>query len=153
MPFGLFDHLARILHYLPGDPQQFAVLGFLLLLPLLGSHPLDLLHAAASAAGAIGKSLHPVGKFVMEIFDQPSDGAHGVPQQGRIGGVMNVGFHYRGVDAELLAVFQTELDGRLDHGLVDGFQRGRREPVEGPVEGVVLGDEVAVETAVNPRRV
>jgi len=28
------------LHYLPGDPQQFAVLGFLLLLPLLGSHPL-----------------------------------------------------------------------------------------------------------------
>ena len=27
-----------------------------------------------------GKSLHPVGKFVMEIFDQTSDGAHGVPQ-------------------------------------------------------------------------
>ena len=49
----------------------------------------------------------------------------------------------RGVDAEFLAVFQTELHGRLDHGLVDGFQRGRRESVEGPVEGIVLGDQVA----------
>ena len=46
---------------------------------------------------------------------------------------MNIGFHDRGVDAEFLAVFQTELHGRLDHGLVDGFQRGRREPVEGVV--------------------
>ena len=78
--FGLFDRLARVLHYLPGDPQQFAVLGFLLLLPLLGSHPLELLHAAASAAGAIGKSLHPVGKLVMEISHQTSDSAHRVPQ-------------------------------------------------------------------------
>ena len=77
---GLFDHLARILHDLPGDPQQFAVFGFLLLLPLRGGHPLDLLHAAASAAGAIGKSLYPVGKFVLEIFDQTSDGAHRAPQ-------------------------------------------------------------------------
>jgi len=59
--FGLFDHLACILHYLPGDPQQFAVLGFLLLLALLGGHPLELLHAALSAAGAIGKALYPVG--------------------------------------------------------------------------------------------
>ena len=57
---------------------------------------------------------------------------------------MNIGFHDRGIDAEFLAVFQTELDGRLDHGLVDGFQRGRCESVEGPVEGVVLGDKVAV---------
>src|SRR2546422_4731264 len=33
-------------HHLPGDPQQFAVFGFLLLLPLLRGHPLDRLHAA-----------------------------------------------------------------------------------------------------------
>jgi hypothetical protein len=26
---------------------------------------------------------------------------------------MNVGFHHRGVDAQLLAVFQAELDGTL----------------------------------------
>src|SRR5438876_2565344 len=66
---------------------------------------------------------------------------------------MNVGFHYRGVDAEFLAVFQTELDGGLDYGLVDGFQRGRRESVEGPVEGVVLGDRVAVKLRKAAQRV
>ena len=86
------------------------------MLPLLGSHPLDLLHAAASATGAIGKALDTVGKLVMEFFDQTSNGADRVPQQGPIGRVMNVGFHYRGVDAEFLAVFQTELDGRLNYG-------------------------------------
>ncbi len=26
-PFGLFDHLARILHHLLGDPDEFAVFG------------------------------------------------------------------------------------------------------------------------------
>ena len=58
---------------------------------------------------------------------------------------MDVGFHHRGVDAEFLAVFQTELNGRLDYVLVDGSERGRSEPVEGPVEGVMLGDRVAIE--------
>src|SRR5204863_3602936 len=70
-----------------------------------------------------------------------------------IGGVMNVGFHYRGVDAEFLAILQTELHGRLDYGLVDGFQRSRREPVEGPVKGVVLGDKLAVELCKSAQRV
>src|SRR5450759_732217 len=66
---------------------------------------------------------------------------------------MNVSFHYRGVDAEFLAVFQTELDGRLDHGLVDGLERGRGEPVESPVESVVLGDQVAVKLRKAAQRV
>src|ERR1039457_7671940 len=66
---------------------------------------------------------------------------------------MNVGFHYRGVDAEFHAVFQAELDGRLNHGLVDGLQRGRGEAVEGPVEGVVLGDKVAVKLRKAAQRV
>src|ERR1039457_5691060 len=58
---------------------------------------------------------------------------------------MDVGFHHRGVDAQLLAVFQAELDRTLDHGLVDGLHGGRGEPVEGAVEGVVLGYAMAVE--------
>src|ERR1035438_2361556 len=57
---------------------------------------------------------------------------------------MNVGFHHRGVDAQLLAVFQAELDRTLDHGLVDGLHGGRGEPVKGAVEGVVLGYAVAI---------
>ena len=80
---------------------------------------LDRLHAAASAAGAVGKALHSVGKFLVEIFDEAGDGAHRVPQQGGVSGVMNVGFHHRGVDAESLAVFQPQLDSRLDHELID----------------------------------
>ncbi len=81
----------------------------------------------------------------MELVDQSRDGAQRVPQQGGIGGVMDVGFHHRGVDAQLLAVFQAELDRTLDYGLVDGLHGGRGEPVEGAVEGVVLGYAMAVE--------
>src|SRR5712691_5474894 len=66
---------------------------------------------------------------------------------------MNVGFHYRGVDAEFLAVFQTEFHGALDHKLVDGLERGWSEPVEGPVEGVVLGDRVAIKLGKPAQRV
>src|ERR1022692_2155024 len=58
---------------------------------------------------------------------------------------MNVGLHHRGVHAQLLAIFQAELDGTLDHGLVDGLHGGRGEPVKGAVEGVVLGHTMAVE--------
>jgi hypothetical protein len=61
VPFGFFDRLARILNYLPGDADQFAVFGQLLRLPLAGAHTLDLLHPAARAARAIGKALHALG--------------------------------------------------------------------------------------------
>jgi hypothetical protein len=58
---------------------------------------------------------------------------------------MNVGLHHRGVHAQLLALFQAELHGGLNHGLVDGLQGGRSDPIEGAVEGVVLGHGVTVE--------
>ena len=51
---------------------------------------------------------------------------------------MNVGFHHRGVDAESLSVFQTQLDRRLDHELIDVAKRLRGKPVEGAVEGIML---------------
>src|ERR1039457_7539906 len=47
--------------------------------------------------------------------------------------------------SDLLAIFQAELNGGLDHGLVDGLHGGRGEPVKGAVEGVVLGYTMAVE--------
>ena len=59
--------------------------------------------------------------------------------------MMNIGFYDRGIDAELLAVFQVEFHGCLHYELVDGCQRGRGEPVEGAVESVVLGNGVTVE--------
>ncbi len=56
--FGGGDHGLGVLHYLLGDPDEFAVLGSLLLFPLPGGHALDCLHAAASAARAIGKAFY-----------------------------------------------------------------------------------------------
>jgi hypothetical protein len=58
---------------------------------------------------------------------------------------MDIGFHYGGIDAQLLAIFQTELDGGLDHSLIDGLHGGWGEPIEGAVESIMLGYTVAVE--------
>ena len=58
---------------------------------------------------------------------------------------MDIGFDSRGIDAELLAVFQAEFHGGLHDELIDGCQRGRGEPVEGPIESIVLGNSVTIE--------
>src|SRR6266849_9636761 len=144
--FGFFDYLARIGHDLFSNADQLPILGLLLLAALLGGHALDRLHAAARAAGAVGKALYSVGKFLVEVCDEAGNSAHRVPQQGGIGGVMNVVFHYRGVDAESLAVFQTQLDSGLDDELIDIAKCLRRKPVEGAVERIVLGDRLAVKS-------
>jgi hypothetical protein len=65
---------------------------------------------------------------------------------------MNVGLHHRGVDAEFLAVFQTELDDRLDHGFVDGLERGRGEAVEARLKASCLGTRW-LSNCVKPRSV
>jgi hypothetical protein len=52
------DHLLGILHDLLGDPDEFAILGSLLLFPLPGGHALERLHAAASATRAIRKTFY-----------------------------------------------------------------------------------------------
>jgi hypothetical protein len=79
-PAGLLDYLARVFQNQPGDVEQFAISGFLLRMPLLGGHPLEGLHAAASATGAVGETLHPAGQDFMQILDQSRNGAHRVPQ-------------------------------------------------------------------------
>src|SRR5215472_15621560 len=58
---------------------------------------------------------------------------------------MNIGFHHGGIDAQLLAIFQAELDGGLDHSLIDRLHRVRGKPIEGTVESIMLGHAVAVE--------
>ena len=80
----------------------------------------------------------------MQIPHQARESAHHIPQQRGIGRVVNVGFHHCGIDAELLAVFQPQLDGSLHYGLIQGLHRRRRQAQEGAVEGVVQGNLVAV---------
>src|SRR5260370_15916327 len=150
--FGFFDYLARIVQPVFARPRQLPILGLLLLAALLGGNALDRLHAAARAAGAVGKSLYSVGKFLMEVCDEAGNSAHRVPQQGGIGGVMNVGFHCRGVDAESLTVFQPQLDSGLDHELIDITKRLRRKSIKGAVEGILLGYGLAVNRGKAARR-
>jgi len=54
---------------------------------------------------------------------------------------MDIGFYDRGIDAELLAVFQFEFHGGLHYELIDRCQGGRGEPVEGTIESIVQGEE------------
>ncbi len=65
---------------------------------------------------------------------------------------MNVRLHYPGIDAQVPAVFQAELDGGLDYSLVDGLHGGWGKSREGAVEGVVLGDAMAVDWQAGPLR-
>ena len=59
--------------------------------------------------------------------------------------MMNVGLDHRGVDTQLSAVLQTEPDRGLNHQIIDGFERLRRQPIEAAVEGVMFGHRIAVE--------
>ena len=58
---------------------------------------------------------------------------------------MDVGCHHRGVDAQLLAIFQAELNGALDYGRVDRLHGGWGESIEGTVESSMLGPAMTVE--------
>jgi hypothetical protein len=70
-----------------------------------------------------------------------------------LGGVMDVGFHHRRVDAQFLAVFQTQLDAGLDDLWVDAPHGLGSEVQEGPVESIVFGDGLTVKIRKDAQRV
>jgi hypothetical protein len=152
-PFGFLEYLARGSNYLLRGSDEFAIFRNLPLMPLFGRHSLDLLHSAPGAAISIGESLHAVRKQVVEISDQAGNDSHDVPQQGAIRWVVNVSFDNGRIDAQFLAVFQPESDGRLDDQVVDHLERRRGEPVKGPVESIMFGNELAVETRESPQSI
>jgi hypothetical protein len=59
--------------------------------------------------------------------------------------MMNVALYNRSVDPQLRTVFQSELDRRPNHQVVDRVQRLRRQTDEATLEGVVFRDRRAVE--------
>ena len=59
--------------------------------------------------------------------------------------MMNVGLHHRGVDPQLSAVLQSELDRCPNHQIVDRSQRLWGQTDETAPEGVVLRHRRAVE--------
>src|SRR5437899_8803597 len=59
--------------------------------------------------------------------------------------MMNVSLHHRSVDPQLRTVLQSELDRRLNHQVVDRFQRLWRQTDEAALKGIVFRDWRAVE--------
>jgi hypothetical protein len=66
--------------------------------------------------------------------------------------MVDVGLNHSRVDAQLAAVFQPHVNGRLHQEFVDQLQRLRREPGERPLEGIVLGHCLAVEIGESAQR-
>lgn len=148
-PLRLMKHVPRVFYNLRGGPDELAV--FLCLLPLSRTHSVDLLHPAPRAARSLGETLHSSGKQIVEIFHEPCDDPHSIPQQAAIRWVVNVGFDDGRVNPQFLAVFQSQGDSRFDDDFVDRFKRCRGEPVKSPVKSVMLGNELAVETSESPQ--
>src|SRR6266481_3316792 len=59
--------------------------------------------------------------------------------------MMNVGLHHRGVDTQLLAVLQFEVDRRLHHQIIDRLERCGRQPGEAAVECIVSRHRQTIE--------
>jgi hypothetical protein len=121
-----------------GNTDELTVCPGLTILALPCGHPLDLLHPPPRRSRSISEPLDtPARKRCGEATDQARDDANDIPQQRIVGRMMNVGLHHRGVDTQLLAVFQSELDRRLHHQIIDRLERLGRQPIEAAVERIV----------------
>src|ERR1700716_3408014 len=98
------------------------------------------------AARAIAKPLDtPALHRFGEAADQACHHAYPIPQQRVDGRMMNVGLHHRGVDTQLLAVLQFEVDRRMHHQIIDRLERFGREPGEAAVECIVSRHRKTIE--------
>src|SRR5712691_12284673 len=129
-----------------GNANEFAICRSLLLLALPDGHPLDRLHPAPRRSRSIPEPLDTSAlQRCGEATDQARDDANDIPQQRIVGRMMNVGLHHRGVDAQLLAVLQSELDRCLHHQIIDRLERLGREPIEAAMERIVSRHRQTIE--------
>ena len=151
--FGLFEHPSGILDDLLGGPDELAIFTLLLGVALPRCHALDLLHATACTACAVSKVIDSFGKNLPETTDEPGQDAHHIPEQSIIGGMMDIGFGDRRIDAQSLAVLQSQIDGSFKDQVIEGLQGFGPKFVKGPIESVVLGYAPAVKTRESAQRV
>src|SRR5713101_8924382 len=59
--------------------------------------------------------------------------------------MMNIGLHDRSVDAEFLAILQSQIDRCFHHELIDCAQGLGCESVKSTIEGIVFGHRLAEE--------
>src|SRR6516164_2965479 len=121
-----------------GNADELSVGCRLMVLALPWSHPLDLLHPTPRRSRPIAKPLDtPAFQHCGEVIDQARDDANDIPQQRVVGRMMDVGLHHCCIDTQLLAVLQSEVDGRLHHQFIDRPKRLGRQPIEAAVERVM----------------
>ena len=142
--FGLFEYPSGIVDDLLGDPDEVAIFTLLLGVALPRCHALDLLHAAPCTACSVTKVIDSFGKNLPETTDEPGEDSHHIPEQSIIGWMMDIGFGHRRIDAQSLAVLQSQIDGGFKDQVIKGLQGLRPKFVKGPIESVVLRDALAV---------
>ena len=150
---GLFEHPSGIVDDLLGDPDELAIFTLLLGVALPRCHALDLLHATACTACAVSKVIDPIGKKFSETIDEPRQDAHYIPEQSIVGWMMDIGFGDRRIDAQSLAVLQSQIDGSFKDQVIDGLYGFGVKFIKGPIESVMLGYAPAVKTRESAQRV
>src|ERR1700674_1997092 len=129
-----------------GNTDELAVFPGLMLVALLWSHPLNLLHPTPRRSRPISETLDTAASQRFgEATDQARNDANDIPQQRAVGRMMNVGLHHRGVDAQLLTVFQSEPDRRLHHQIIDRLERPGCEPSEAAGECIMSRHRQTIE--------
>src|SRR6266571_1316547 len=141
----MLDLRSCAVDHLVGNADELAICAGLLLLPLLRGHPLDFLHPTPRRTPTISEAPDTPPYSLAEAADQARDYPHDIPQQRVVGRVMDVRLHHRGVDPQLLAILQPEIDRRLYHQLIDGLERLWRQSIEAAVERIVSRHRLRVE--------
>jgi len=67
--------------------------------------------------------------------------------------MMNVRLDHGGIDPQLRAVLEAEIDCGVDDRVIDGLKRVGGNPVEGSVKRVVFRHPLAIELGEGPQRV
>jgi len=151
--FSRFEYPLRIAEDLLGDSDELAIFFLLLVVPLSRGHTLDLLHPTPRRACAVRKAIDPLGKKLCETTDEPRQDPHDIPEQSIIGWMMDIGFGDRRIDAQSLAVLQSQIDSRSKDQVIDGLYGLRSKFIKGPIESVVLGYAHTVKTRELAQRV
>jgi len=150
---GLFEHPSGIMDDLLGGPDELAIFTLLLGVALPRCHALDFLHPTARTACAVSKVIDPIGKKFSETTDEPRQDSHYIPEQSIVGGMMDIGFGNRRIDAQSLAVLHSQIDGSFKDQVIDGLYGFGVKFIKGPIESVVLGYAPAIKTTESAQRV
>lgn len=149
---SLFEHPSGIVDDLLGDPDELAVFTVLLGQALSGGQALDFLHPTPRRACAVSKAIDPIGKKFSETTDEPRQDSHYIPEQSIVRWMMDIGFGNRRIDAQFLAVLQSQIDGSFKDPVIDGLHSFGVKFIKGPIESVVLGYALAIKTTESAQR-